>query len=189
MTRILNRNSIAMGCRFLHGLPTEAFDISLMFLPKLFQRRHGFPSYSWAGWRGTTYVEPLNMYLPDPRLQSELEEEPDGEGEGWIEVFTRNNKKAVAWNTWIVWYERPVSESPRFVSIHEGRNDRQANITRRKRRLFESSKGVQVGGDVSQTAPELNVSPLKLPLTYSVLQFWTVSVMLILEKTSSSLDR
>jgi hypothetical protein len=179
MTGILNRISIAMGCRFLHGLPTEAFDISLMFVPKLFQRRHGFPSYSWAGWKGTKYVEPLNMYLTDPRLQSELEEEPDGEG--WIEVFTRNSKKVVALNTWIVWYESPASESPRFVSIHEDRNDRQADIARRKRRLFESPKGVQIGGDVSQTAPNQDVSPLKLP-TYSVLQFWTVSVMLVLEK-------
>jgi hypothetical protein len=48
------------GAPFLHGLPTNLFEIALLWKPRGPCRRnaHGFPSWSWAGWDADVIYEP-----------------------------------------------------------------------------------------------------------------------------------
>jgi hypothetical protein len=54
MAEIFRKLSHRMKCCFLGGLPTSAFDISLLFYnwENVLEHHHGFPSYSWSGWVG-----------------------------------------------------------------------------------------------------------------------------------------
>lgn len=55
MAGITRRLSERMKCRFLEGLPTATFDLFILFRRhhSPLYRRAGFPSWSWAGWRGS----------------------------------------------------------------------------------------------------------------------------------------
>src|SRR2546430_8398601 len=93
-----------MKCRLLYGLPTSTFDISILFnnTTSTFQRRLGFPSYSWSGWKGRVYwdVQDTNWYS-DPL---------DSIRKDWL-----------ASNTWTIWYERPPSGPPKLLWDSEDR--------------------------------------------------------------------
>jgi hypothetical protein len=163
MTGILKRISLAMKCRFLYGLPTVSFDLSIIFITTLFQRRPGFPSYSWSGWKGAVWCERPEHNSFDPNGESQTVEE-------WL-----------AMNIWIIWYEKPPLEPPKLVWSRDNQEARHADIITRKRKLFKNPLGPQVEGDISQTIPTQDIPELKLP-SYSVLQFWTVSLLLRVEK-------
>ncbi|KAK3374788.1 hypothetical protein B0H63DRAFT_502898 [Podospora didyma] len=52
INRRIRRISLRFGYRMLEGIPTGAFDWFVLFVRFGLCRRDGFPSYSWAGWRG-----------------------------------------------------------------------------------------------------------------------------------------
>ncbi|KAK0643203.1 heterokaryon incompatibility protein-domain-containing protein [Cercophora newfieldiana] len=62
MAGLLRRFSHAFKSEFFQGLPTAVFDIFILFTrPEhgeevSLQRRNGFPSYSWAGWKGRKWL-------------------------------------------------------------------------------------------------------------------------------------
>ncbi|KAK1751208.1 HET-domain-containing protein [Echria macrotheca] len=49
---IMRRFSLRFETSLIQGLPKLALDFSLIFRGTNLKRRSGFPSYSWAGWRG-----------------------------------------------------------------------------------------------------------------------------------------
>src|SRR5947207_7376195 len=179
MTGILNRISIAMKCPFLYGLPTASFDISVVFTATLFQRRPMFPSYSWAGWTGNVECEEPSPNYHDPNWDGEngefdVESHTNDE---YFAMMAKSSEKWLAQNTWIIWYERTPSGSPRLISSLDERNDRRVEIIHNKRKFFKR----HVDGPFLQTAPKQDAPQLKVP-PYSVLQFWTVIVVFTLEK-------
>ena len=58
---LLRRFSERLKCSFLQGLPVAVFDLFILFMCGMddinLHRRSGFPSYSWAGWRGGIELE------------------------------------------------------------------------------------------------------------------------------------
>jgi len=44
--------------RHIDGLPVSAFDLALLWQPRVvLKRREGFPSWPWAGWIGKVHFE------------------------------------------------------------------------------------------------------------------------------------
>lgn len=55
---ILNFLSVKLGSLMAYGLPCSTFDFSLLWEPvQALERRHKFPSWSWAGWTGAVYMQ------------------------------------------------------------------------------------------------------------------------------------
>ncbi|KAJ2991381.1 hypothetical protein NUW58_g2535 [Xylaria curta] len=148
---IIQRLSRKMKCGFLEGLPIVIFDLAILFTgtkgsPR---RRHNFPSYSWAGWKGTV---DYSWFIID-------------ENE-WLNT-----------STWIVWYKRSAHGALSLVwdiLANEGfpYND-DKYIGYRKRNPFQppmplpfSTGRTQPTEDLGRAIPVLN---------YPVLQFWTLS--------------
>jgi hypothetical protein len=48
----MRRFSYSFTSKLIQGFPAHALDFSLLFRAANLKRRSGFPSYSWAGWRG-----------------------------------------------------------------------------------------------------------------------------------------
>ncbi|GAB1318643.1 hypothetical protein MFIFM68171_08853 [Madurella fahalii] len=86
MAGIIRRGSQKLGYKMLEGLPTGSFDQFLLFEGRNIHRRQGFPSYSWAGWRG----------------------------EAWFDVHDNLNDW-LRTRTWIIWYQRRHGEEVRPV--------------------------------------------------------------------------
>ncbi|KAI1154281.1 hypothetical protein F4825DRAFT_191375 [Nemania diffusa] len=68
MGGFIQRVSRTMKCRFIEGLPAAIFDLFILFRNRSvsLRRRHGFPSYSWAGWKGGAdfeHVDDVNRWL------------------------------------------------------------------------------------------------------------------------------
>lgn len=151
---IIQRLSRRMKCRFLEGLPTAAFDLSILFACKdtTFGRRHGFPSYSWAGWRGK-YWYILHRHSDDNIWLTE--------------------------STWIVWYKRSARGTLNLVWDFLANEDFPYHddmyIGYRKRRAFQSP--VPVPFPTSRTQPTEDLGRMIPVLNYPVLQFWTLSAL------------
>lgn len=79
---LLRHFSERLKCGFLQGLPVAVFDLFILFMCSTsdihLHRRSGFPSYSWAGWRGGIELE-----LP-----------------------TNKRNEWLALKTWIIWHVR-----------------------------------------------------------------------------------
>ena len=60
---LLHIFSLCFKCGNLYGLPETHLDIALLWRPtQPLQRRQGFPSWSWAGWKGrVAYDEPFKI--------------------------------------------------------------------------------------------------------------------------------
>lgn len=155
---ITRRVSKLSHCRFFQGAPTAAFDVFLIFkvntLGGGLSRRPGFPSYSWAGWKGGLVLgsfgwtfEALNQ---------------------WLEECT-----------WIVWYKRSPSGVLSLVWDLGANESFPVNDLGypgyRKRRPFSCPPGVVV--NPARTYPTEDLTNNPIPMTvYPLLQFWTLSV-------------
>jgi len=53
---VMRRFSDKLGYPMLQGLPAGALDSFILFTGQRLRRRSGFPSYSWAGWRGEMQI-------------------------------------------------------------------------------------------------------------------------------------
>jgi hypothetical protein len=153
---IIRRLSERAKCRFLEGLPSAAFDAFIIFQAHdwILRRRKGFPSYSWAGWKGGISVEgrrhrafrDLNMWLED--------------------------------ETWIIWYKRSPSGVLNLVWDPEANESFPFNNPEyhgyRQRHPFPASAQLHITS--TRTYPSETL-PFELPTTgYHLLQFWTLSV-------------
>jgi hypothetical protein len=152
MAGIIRRVSAMMMCRFLEGLPTAAFDNALLFRRQgmMLHRRAGFPSYSWAGWKGQLHIP----FMTPDRINDWLAE-----------------------NTWIVWYRRSANgvvnpvwdilanesfpfDNPKFAGY-------------RKRQPFQPL--VSLPFPTSRTLPSESLAlACEIP-SYQILQFWTLA--------------
>ncbi|KAL8947807.1 MAG: hypothetical protein Q9222_005946 [Ikaeria aurantiellina] len=154
-----NGTSRKMKCGSLQGIPTVAFDFFLLFdsADATLDRRIGFPSWSWAGWRGRTV-----SCMPEKAV---------------------NDLALVNWlrsSTWIVWFYRrrwqppvPVrtSGTASYISKLEDRWD--------AHRMFDfCEQGCPSYIDPSRTEPSLNIALKPSRRKTHLLQFWTLSVHL-----------
>ncbi|KAK4204775.1 heterokaryon incompatibility protein-domain-containing protein [Triangularia verruculosa] len=91
---VIRRVSVSSGYQVLQGLPRRELDIFLLFEGKSLSRREGFPSYSWAGWRGKVEMHLRRAGWTDCELSLNL----------WL----RNR-------TWIVWYVSDLTGKTELV--------------------------------------------------------------------------
>ncbi|KND88387.1 hypothetical protein TOPH_07027 [Tolypocladium ophioglossoides CBS 100239] len=152
MAGITRRVSEKAKCRFLQGMPTGAWDVFMVFVanPWLLHRRRGFPSYSWAGWRGR-----ISLDTAIPRKLNE-----------WLER-----------RTWIVWYKRNPSGVTNLVWDLSANENFPAHdesyVGYRRRHNFQPR--VPLSFSTVRTAPTEHLSmPGTMP-PYPLLQFWTLS--------------
>ncbi|KAK3312603.1 heterokaryon incompatibility protein-domain-containing protein [Apodospora peruviana] len=159
---ITRRVSQLSKCRFLQGIPTAVFDAFLIFesnTRSFLRRRQGFPSYSWAGWKGGLVVTRRG------KMFENLNE--------WLEEYT-----------WIVWYKRspsgvlnPVWDPSANESFPFGNWEYPGY---RRRRPFQCPRGVYLNS--TRTYPTQDLASSSMQGTdYPLLQFWTVSVHFNLE--------
>jgi hypothetical protein len=154
---IIRRVSQRSHNRFLQGAPTVAFDAFLIFISNTcgsLRRRPGFPSYSWAGWKGGIVLGPQGgAFL---RLNQ------------WLEEYT-----------WIVWYMRTPSGELNLVCDASANEsfpfDDLGCPGYRKRWPFQCPPAVLV--NPARTDPTEDLTSNSIPKTeYPLLQFWTLSV-------------
>ncbi|KAI1178585.1 HET-domain-containing protein [Nemania sp. FL0916] len=153
MGGIIQRLSRKMKCQFLEGLPTSTFDFSVLFRhdDQPLYRRHGFPSYSWTGWKGRlgwspyAYHDTLNRWLCSYT---------------WIIWYWRNPRGIIS----LVWDILANEDFPYNDDSYEGY---------RQRRPFRCSEVLPFSTGRTQPTEDLghSISAVK----YSVLQFWTLS--------------
>jgi hypothetical protein len=151
MSGITQRFSSLLRYDFLEGLPSHILDVCLAFEAcqgNSLQRRVGFPSYTWAGWRGA-----LRIRYP------------------YGSVITA----VIQHNCWFVWYKR--SPSGKTSPVRDPENQHWTHLT--SGRSFDPP--VPLGIDTSRTAPTgLSFSPR--PLSYHLLQFWTIAIFCKISK-------
>jgi hypothetical protein len=151
MAGIIRRLSEKVKYRFFEGLPTAVLDAFLIFKAHgtNLQRRSGFPSYSWTGWRGRINID-------TPTAMNE-----------WL-----------ASRTWIIWYKRSPSGITNLVwdpsanesfPIHD-----KTYHGYRERRHFEPL--VPLSFATLRTAPTQDLSSSIPASPYPLLQFWTLTV-------------
>ncbi|GAB1318460.1 Heterokaryon incompatibility domain-containing protein [Madurella fahalii] len=156
---ITRRVSQLSKCHILQGIPTAAFDAFLIFERDghgILRRRPGFPSYSWAGWKGRLTVP---LYVR-------------------ISIFEYLNRWLEE-RTWIIWYKRNPSGVLSLVwdpSANESFPlDNFDYPGYRKRQPFDCPAEVFVNS--ARTYPTEDLASNSIPETpYPLLQFWTLSV-------------
>lgn len=155
MAGIIQRFSVAMGCRFLEGLPTATFDLFILLrsLRGSLRRRPAFPSYSWTGWSGFSASCPRGV---SPIYNDTLRDK-----------------------TWIIWYKRSPSATvslvwdPSFEPSFPLHDETFAGY--RERRPFSHRRYTPAGLDTSRTAPSETIAFSRAVPPYHILQFWTIS--------------
>ncbi|CAM1507782.1 Fc.00g046300.m01.CDS01 [Cosmosporella sp. VM-42] len=160
MAGIIRRISDKEKTRFLEGIPSVAIDAFLLFTaPKNnLHRRSGFPSYSWAGWRGDIAVDvPFDMEIND-----------------WL-----------ANETWIIWYKRNPSGITNLVwdpaAGDLGHIHGKASVILKGGGQFKSVVPLNIS--TLRTLPTEDIA-FTVPIpSYPLLQFWTVSVFFKLDET------
>ncbi|KAI0449746.1 HET-domain-containing protein [Xylaria acuta] len=159
MGGIIQRLSRKMRCRFLEGLPTATFDLSILFRCSKtpLRRRHGFPSYSWAGWKGSLSFTHMAIDV-----------------NGWLDT-----------STWIVWYKRSPGGVVNLVwdilaneDFPYGDNE---HIGYRQRRPFQLPVSLSLPFPTGRTQPTEDLDRTIPVLNYPVLQFWTLSALFNIE--------
>ncbi|KAK4445539.1 heterokaryon incompatibility protein-domain-containing protein [Podospora aff. communis PSN243] len=166
---ITRRVSQKAKCQFLQGIPTAAFDVFILFecnAKGILRRRHGFPSYSWVGWKGGLAVR-------------------DG-----AQVFYNLNRWLEEY-TWIIWYV--TSPSGTLKRVWDPEANKQFPLGDmsypgyRKRNPFQAPLDVSI--DSTRTFPTQRVDGDTIHIAgYPLLQFWTVSARfrMQLEATSAA---
>ncbi|KAL5321428.1 hypothetical protein ACEPPN_009386 [Leptodophora sp. 'Broadleaf-Isolate-01'] len=165
-----------------HGIPTVYFDWFLLWRPLSNQTRRTLgPSWSWAGWVGTSW----------PHMWD------------WYNRSIQRIKKAIRKRTWIIWYQRDGHSSTncKLLVRHSKAGSEDGSSLKANRNFYGSQVQRRFNIDCSRTSPT-NVTLEGLgPPTYvedvlsnhkgsGFLQFWTVSLTLRLaEPTSSDEDK
>jgi hypothetical protein len=164
-----------------HGIPTVYFDWFLLWGPLSNQvRRTIAPSWSWAGWIGTSW----------PRMWD------------WYNRSIQRIKKAIRKRTWIIWYQRDRHDSTdcKLLVRHANDKDKEGSGLEANRNFYGSRVRRRFDMDCSQIEPTKIVLKDLSPPTYvedilsqhqgsGFLQFWTVSVtMRLAEPTNSEED-
>lgn len=174
MTGILLRISRKLECSLVYGLPTDSFEWGLLFSPTDYHRRAGFPSYSWAGWKGQVLCP-----WPEPDDFASESSESSDEDSFNVDRLTLQARETAAKNSWIIWYERPPQGAARLLCERDEDPGRQREIKTRKHDLFK--RRARMEHSVMETRPTATLGHLRLP-EYSVLQFWTVSLRLQIQE-------
>lgn len=158
MAGIINRVSNKLNCSFFQGVPTALFDSFMMFQGfNLLSRRSGFPSYSWAGWRGNTNINFRATHSPEG-------------GNSWL-----------ANRTWIVWYKRTPPGPPSLVwdisanILEPSLTDELPRVRYRKRSAFPSRHNFKFSTSVTSPTDTIVFDLPSMP-PYPLLQFWTLAV-------------
>lgn len=163
MAGIIRRFTESMKCRFFQGLPTALFDIFLMFTGTLLHRRPSFPSYSWAGWRGSVDYDISYLFL---RTNT------------WLRH-----------RTWIIWYKRSPSGITNLVwdpLANENFPVKDLSYDGyRERRLFSFWRAIPGATGVQRTNPTQEKTFGGQIPTYPMLQFWTVSCSYTIENINN----
>jgi hypothetical protein len=154
-----------------HGIPDAYFDWFLLWHPMDPQtRRQHTPSWSWSGWIGESW----------PHMWD------------WYNRSITRIRKALPKRTWIIWYQRKAHDDEECMLVW----------TPKKRPSSSSGPMNFYGGDVrprfpfdcTQTLPTRRTligAPKYFEDTFNpspgsgFLQFWTVSIMFRLEKSTS----
>jgi hypothetical protein len=154
---LLRRLGVLLKHGFLEGLPVAIFDLAILFKAheSPLHRRPEFPSYSWAGWRGSLDVDDVQYVLSDLN--------------DWLYR-----------NTWIIWYKRSKSGITNLVwdvMAHEAfAHATKEDLGYRQRSPF--GKRHQFKFSTSRTVPTETIHFERQPPGYPVLQFWTLAVHL-----------
>ncbi len=90
--------------------------------------------------------------------------------------------------TWIIWYERSPTGVVRPVWNSEDEKNLGSEDTGYRCRSEFNAHGLGIIGDFSQTEPTIDPSTFKRLPGYSLLQFWTVSVLLSLSRHANQAD-
>jgi hypothetical protein len=155
LSGLIRRFSWKMKSSFFQGMPTASFDIFMPFLAhdSLLHRRHGFPSYSWAGWIG--------------KLQFIVNSSNHNLLNSWLQL-----------RTWIVWFKRRPSGTTDLVWDIMANEDflkaGDEDVGYRDRSRFGSRHPLGFSTDRILPTEEIDFSK-PLP-DYPLLQFWTLSV-------------
>ncbi|KAE9580608.1 hypothetical protein CGMCC3_g3552 [Colletotrichum fructicola] len=125
------------------------------------ERRHGFPSYSWAGWYGQIFFE------------------------GVVPFHETSAKKKNDWlsnQTWIIWYKyepstkqvSPVWDISQNSGFLVATDD---DIGYRKRQPFRSQRAAsRLSGNIGTTKPSQRGDTIDVTqYSYPLLQFWTAT--------------
>ena len=144
---IMRRVSVKLGYPMIEGLPTGAFDAFILFEGTYLARRHGFPSYSWAGWRG-----------------------------GIRYSFPRDISKWLSKGTWIVWNKRSGGAlSPVWdPATHKPPSACGAPETGYQTRVLFRHPEIAIGTAQTTVAGAIPPPPQFSNFPYSILQFWTL---------------
>jgi hypothetical protein len=152
---VLNRLSAQMKTQMVQGLPAYYFDRALLFYwnshwpnDGASRRRHGFPSYSWAGWREVVYYNPFDTDSDE------------------IGHWERDH-------AWICWYQVPQFEGQFAMPI--GIVDTPPNTKRNYFRDFTqfSPEDLAFMPTLEKRAFVSAASPSR---RYPLLNFWTLVV-------------
>lgn len=169
--------SFRMQTVLCHGIPARYFDWFLLWGPLGDQvRRPNAPSWSWAGWVGGSF----------PRIWD------------WYNRSIRRINRAIRKRTWIIWYQRQGHDSTHCDLIFEHDDYRAGSAE--KKNFYGGKVLPRFGLDCSQTKPTertLSSEGESKPPTYEtdilsrrpgsgLLQFWTVSLTLLLGETASA---
>lgn len=156
MAGITARFARQMKCRTLEGFPVAAFDYFLLFVSSdsSLSRREGFPSYSWAGWKGVCNWNSIGL-LDETAVND------------WL-----------AGKTWIIWYKRSPSGTLNQVWDIEANEDflraSTDDVGYRRRTSFPAKYGLGIRTTRTQPSHQLPVDLILLP--YHSLQFWTMAI-------------
>jgi hypothetical protein len=161
-----------------HGIPTVYFDWFLLWGPLSDQARRSIaPSWSWAGWIGSSF----------PRMWD------------WYNRSIQHIKKAIRKRTWIIWYQRDGHASTNCTLLvrHINVGDSDGSTLKANKNFYGSRVRPRFDMDCSQKEPTKMVLNDLSPPAYTedilsnhkgsgFLQFWTASLTLQLAAPTSS---
>ena len=161
-----NRFSHKLSCKFIDGLPAAGFDIFILFDGQFvtLERRIGFPSWSWAGWKGCVTSYTLHSLINPASLV------------GWL------NRR------WIIWYCRQGDGMPELLS-HENENEITAFVFTQDSSYkwqtvpFDNCHCPHI--DTSHTKPTDFITLPRYTTRGNILQFWTLSIYLTISQIES----
>jgi hypothetical protein len=189
MTGMIKRMAFNVNSTSFEGMLVSYFDLCLLFWhppSPATERRPGFPSWSWVGWKGGAPRWPMGFSGQDARrwLTSETHI-------FWYQRCPQNNELKFIINPadYVKRYDQSNAESKHSLQTeaqpsgeHSGaEEDRIGRIAECKaeKQGESSQKSTEVPGQLNlPTLPTLKISPVHVGRKYAALQFWTWTVMI-----------